>query len=128
LVIAEIVLTVLVIPIAILDSLLLPRTLQEYYHKSFETFRILDVLLLGIALPILALMIVAWVALLRGWRSGRLLYTIVWAAYVPILLLAGPGIQSPLYAIFDTASNLLGGIILGFLYFSGIRHFYRPKS
>lgn len=124
LVLIEIVLTFIVIAVSVFQTYLLPPVLQEFERQAAERFGLREIALLCLAVPVFILLIVTWIALFRGWRSGRLLYTVLWLAGLPLLLLAGPSVHSPLYSVVETASSVLGGIILGFLYFSEIRHLY----
>lgn len=123
-VVVEIFLTISVVFVGLAETPFLPPLLREFQNQAYASFRVTDFLLLAIALPLLVLMIVTWVALWRGWRGGRIMYTIVWISTVPILLLAGPSVRTPIHALVDTAASLVGGLILGFLYFSDIRRLY----
>jgi hypothetical protein len=129
LVAVEILLTIAVVVAGFAEVSFLPPLLREFRNQAYATFRITDLLLLVIALPMFVLMIVAWIALWRRWRSGRILYTIVWISCVPIILLAGPSASSAISNLLNSVATLVGGIVLGFLYFSDIRHLYeRPNS
>lgn len=126
LVAVEILLTIAVIVVALAEVPFLPPLLREFQNQAYASFKVTDLLLLAIALPLFVLMIVTWIALWRGWRGGRIMYTIVWISCVPVLLLSGPTAQSAIHTLIDAAASLMGGIILGFLYFSDIRRLYEP--
>jgi len=128
LVILEIVLTFIVAIVSILQTPLLPPALQEFERQASERFGVREVILLCVVVPVLVLLVVTWVALFRGWRRGRLLYTILWLTGIPLMLLSGPVVYSELYSLVEMASSVLGGIILGFLYFSDIRHLYEATE
>ena len=128
LVIVEILLTAFSGAVSFLQTPFLPPALQQFERESFSSFGIRELLLLCLAAPLLILSLIAWIALLRGWRSGRTLYTIVWLAVAPLMLLLGPRVASALLSTVDAATSVIGGIILGLLYFSDIRRLYEPPG
>lgn len=128
LVVIEILLTIAVVVVSFVEIPFLPPLLQEFQRQTLDTFGIKELALLCLAIPLFILVIVAWIALWRGWRSGRVLYTIVWLSTVPIYLLSGPSVQSAIHSIVDTATSFVGGIIIGFLYFSEIRQVYETPQ
>ena len=121
-------LTAFAISAYLLQTPFLPATLQQFERDSVSAFSVRDLFGLCISIPLLVLCIVAWVALLRGWRSGRRLYTITWIVSIPLALFGGPFVASALAATLESAASASGGVILGLLYFSDIRHFYEPPG
>ena len=121
-IIAEITLTASSIATQFLLVNLLPPELRVFdaqrsaRHNSGLTIipRILYIL-------VLILSIVSWVKLWRLDRDGRALYTTAWACSIPIIIPLGPFIHSGLGYAIDTTSSVVGGFILGILYFSDLR-------
>jgi hypothetical protein len=73
--------------------------------------------------------IVSWVALWRGWRSGRRLYTATWICSLPTYVIGTPHITGALTSIAELLSTLTAGLIFGLLYFTEIRaRFETPRS
>jgi hypothetical protein len=73
---------------------------------------------------LIILTIVSWVALWRGWRSGRRLYTALWICSLPTYAIGAPWITGALGSVAELLSGINGGMILGLLYFSEIRTRY----
>jgi purine-cytosine permease-like protein len=70
--------------------------------------------------------VVAWVGLLNLWRFARRLYLVGWAMWIPLLLLSGPSVMTSLGAMLSTVEAVVGGAIVGLVYFSDLsRHFER---
>lgn len=96
LVIVEMVLSILVIAVSFFQAPLLPPLLQQFEREGFDRFDIAEIVFLCLGIPLLILYVVAWAALLLGWRTGRMLYTMTWVAAIPALSLAGHSAQSAL--------------------------------
>ena len=129
LVLVEIILTVTLVTIGILGEPFLPTALQSYLQTRSDTpWSVRDWILLPIDLCIFALAVVAWVGLFRGWRCARRLYTGLWVASLPLLLFYGPVVASAVSRFLDTLAVLVGGLILGILYFSELRHCYAQPN
>ena len=125
LIVAEIVLVVLMVAAAFVEDRFLPPLLQQYQESiSSDEFSSTDILWLAVGIPALIVSIVAWIALWRGWRIGRRLYTIGWIAFLPVIAFTGPLVQTGAVSFIDTVSSLVGGVILGLLYFSDLRQQY----
>jgi len=72
--------------------------------------------------------VVAWIGLLNLWWFARRLYLGAWIAWMFLLLLSGPSVMTPLGTMFSSAEGVVGGAILGLVYFSELsRHFERPR-
>lgn len=70
--------------------------------------------------------LVAWVGLVNLWWFARRLYLFAWASWTLLVLLSGPTVLTPLAAMFSTGESIVGGAILGLVYFSELsRHFER---
>ena len=124
----EILLALFVVSVSFLQTPFLPATLQQFESEPSDSFGIADILCLCFGILLIIAAIISWVALLGGWRRGRMLYTATWVACAPFMLVAGPSVQSALLSTVDTAASLAGGVILGYLYFSDIRHFYEQPG
>lgn len=79
-----------------------------------------DVFLLGLA-PF------AWLALWRGHRLGRLLYTVLVTVSTALLAFEQPIATSGPGLLLVSAGTMVIGAILGLLYFSDLRFRYAPK-
>ena len=128
LVTVEILLCVIGMGLAFFDIHLLPPALQQFQREQVESASVIDIVTLCLAIPLLIFAIIGWVALFRGWRSGRMLRVILIVASVPIAFLQGPTVQSSLFSTIESLAALVGGVILGFLYYSDIRHLYEKPG
>jgi len=86
-----------------------------------------DWLLLPLDVALLALSVAAWVALWRGAKRGRFLYTILVFASIGLLPFDEPMASSGLTMLLLSAGTLVQGVILGTLYFSDLRHRGEPN-
>jgi hypothetical protein len=64
--------------------------------------------------------LVAWVGLLNHWWFARRLYLAAWISWFVLLLFSGPSVSTPLGAMFSTMEGVIGGAILGLVYFSDL--------
>ena len=62
--------------------------------------------------------VLAWIGLLYRIRSARELYAASWVGYLAFVALRGAGTPSATGTILDLLTGLLGGLILGLVYFS----------
>lgn len=125
LVLADIALTVALITVGVVGEPLLPAALQAYLDtQSSIPWNTGDWILATVDLSLFGLTVIAWIGLLRGRWWSRRLYTWLRAFSLPLLLFAGPYVDSALGQFLVTLVNLVGGIILGILYFSELRHRY----
>jgi len=128
-IVAEILLVALMLAAAFVEDRFLPPLLQQYQESiSSDELSSTDILWLAIGIPALIVSIVAWVALWRGWRIGRRLYTIAWVAFLPTIAFTGPLVQTGPVSCLDTLLSAIGGVILGLLYFSDLRQLYARNA
>ena len=129
LILCEVVMTGLAVLAAFLEEPHLPAELRQYLESPTASSRpIPDPAYLAILMAILLLVIVSWVALWRGWRSGRRLYTAVWICSLPGYAIAGPSVTGALGSLAEGLAMLTAGAILSLLYFSEIRVRYEAAK
>ena len=107
----------------------LPPELAEYVRSRFSgvwiwsaghLFRLM--LLATTALFAFA----SWIALASFWRFARGLYVFSWTLGMLIILFAGPSVRTSVSAMFREMNALVGGAIIGLVYFSELaRRFER---
>jgi len=105
----------------------LPDPLQRYIYPQALSFSGGPAfLLLMLWSMTVSCTVVAWVGLLNLWRFARRLYLVGWAMWVLLLLLSGPSVMTSLGAMLSTVEAVVGGAIVGLVYFSDLsRHFER---
>jgi hypothetical protein len=72
--------------------------------------------------------IVAWIGLLFYWPVARPLYLAAWGLQIGRMLVSGPSVTTPLGGAFDTLDALVGGALIGLVYFSGLSRRFAPQS
>lgn len=72
--------------------------------------------------------LVSWIGLLYLFREARGLYLGSWVAYMVLNLLRGPVVETPLGSVIQMLMTLVGGGILGMIYFSELRSKFRPLA
>jgi hypothetical protein len=101
----------------------LPPELAEYTRSRFSGTWIWNVghMFHLMMLATTALFAFAsWIALLSSWRLARGLYVFSWALGMLLVLSAGPSVRTSLSAMFQEMNGLVGGAIIGLVYFSGL--------
>jgi hypothetical protein len=122
LLVADIAITILAVPYALVDDRLLPPALQAYAAAQSEApLSLQETVLVTLALPLLALVLVAWIGLFRWWRVAPALYLTACVGAVAILLMGGPTVETALSTAADTSNSIISGMILGLVYFSELR-------
>ena len=107
----------------------LPPALAEYRHARFAGFSIASVSDL-IQLLLLATTVLcafaAWIGLVCYWRFARGLYLASWVIWILTILFSGPRVRTSVGAVFSVMSAVVGGVIIGLVYFSDLaRRFER---
>jgi hypothetical protein len=87
-----------------------------------------DTVLFALWVAIAATTVLAWIGLLNLLRPARMVYLASWCAYLLYLALTGPTVMTPFGSVLDTAMALVGGAILGLVYFSELRLRFRTLS
>ena len=72
--------------------------------------------------------VLSWVGLLYLLREARGLYVASWIGYVVLTLLRGPVLETALGSALSMLMALVGGVILGVVYFSELRSEFRPLT
>jgi len=122
LVLADVVLVTLTIVAELVFNRTLPRALRDYQlASSTPPWSLTDIALFGVWLIIAATTIVAWLGLLLHWKHGPALYAGAWALMLVLVLLSGPSVMTGPGAMLFTLESLIGGMILGLVYFSELR-------
>ena len=107
----------------------LPPSLAEYNHTRFTGFSISgagDVIQLLLLATTVLCAFAAWIGLVSYWRFARRLYLVSWATWILLILLSGPSVKPSVAAMFGEMSAMVGGVILGLVYFSDLaRRFER---
>ncbi|HEX8373293.1 MAG TPA: hypothetical protein VF585_10965 [Chthoniobacterales bacterium] len=125
LILVEIAVTSVLLGIGFFGEPFLPAPLQSYLDaQASAPLTSLDSLILPMDLLFLVLSVIAWVGLWRGWRRSRGLYTWLWIISLPLILAHGPDVASGVSQCLATTGTLVGGLIMGLLYFSELRHRY----
>lgn len=126
LIMLEISLIIIGVLIGFAEETLLPSPLQQYQEEvNTSGWSQHDWVFFTIGVPFLILLITSWIALWRGWSSGRRLYVAAWTAGLVANITGGPTITTPIAGTLDHAASLCAGVILGMLFFSDLRHKYR---
>ena len=104
-----------------------PPSLAEYTRlrvSSLPTPR--DVIPLALLAATVASAFVAWIGLVTFWRFARRLYLFSCATWLLHILVSGPRVTTSVGATFSMLNGLVGGVILGLVYFSDLaRRFER---
>ena len=108
----------------------LPALLQPFAGShSFEGTGLFGSLRVLLGATSVGCTLVAWVALPNLWWFGRRLYSIAWASWVLHALVGGASVLSGPGAMFTMLGSVVGGAILGLVYFSDLRRsFERPRT
>jgi len=107
----------------------LPSPLRDYLAKEGgATFQLYNVFLWALWVAVVVTTILAWIGLLNLARGARPLYLASWVGYLVLLLLRGPVVSAPAPFVFEMMTALVGGAILGMVYFSELGAKFRPLS
>lgn len=130
LIVAEVAIMVLSIAVEIIAEQFLPEPLRAWLEREVESpTTVADVVLLLVALPLLAAIVVSWVGLWRLWRPARWIYLLAVVAALLLEAVAGPWIYSGPGAALSTAQSLISGMIVALVYFTPLSAaFQRPAA
>jgi len=108
---------------------ILPAPLRAYLAAGGSAnFRLYDTLLLALWVAVVIMTALAWIGLLFLARAARPLYLASWVAYIVLLLLRGPVVSVSVSFALEMMTALVGGAILGMIYFSEFGVKFRPLS
>ena len=77
-----------------------------------------DIALTALWLAVNAATVLAWIGLLNLWRPARAIYFWTWVATLLLMPLESAWAFAPVGYMLDSAATLVGGAVLGLLYFS----------
>ena len=104
----------------------LPPSLAEYERTRFSISGPADVIQLFLLATTVLCAFAAWIGLVSYWRFARRLYLVSWAIWILLVLLSGPSVKPSVAAMFSEMNAMVGGAILGLVYFSDLaRRFER---
>ncbi len=70
----------------------------------------------------------AWIGLVSYWRSARRLYLVSFALWLFLILISGPSVMNPVAATIRVMNAMVGGVIIGLVYFSELSHRFERSS
>jgi hypothetical protein len=106
----------------------LPSALRAYLIDQSAASPFADTMLTSMWIIVAASTILAWIGLLNLIRAARALYLTSWAAYLILLLLRGSVVGTAASFAIQMMMALVGGAIIGVIYFSDLRARFRPLS
>jgi len=106
----------------------LPPGLAEYRHGRFAGFSITNVFHFLLLIITASFAFAAWIGLACFWRYGRSLYLASCVLSLLLTLLSGPKVLTSVGAMFRMSSALVGGAILGLVYFSDLARRFEGGS
>ena len=130
LVVADILLAFSIIGAELMFQWTLPAPLREYaVGRAWSPSNVWAAGGLMVWATTVSCTVVAWIGLLNYWRLARPLYLVAWGTWVLLALISGPSVLTPVGAMFDMLSSIVGGVIIGLVYFSDLaRSFEKPRE
>ena len=130
LVLADIGLAFTVIAVEMVLQGTLPPPLRDYVgSQTGGPAGLTSLVSLSMWATSIALTLVAWIGLLGLWPVARGLYLSAWIAWIGYLVVSGPAVMTQVGGALDTVEAVVGGAILGLVYFSDLaRVFDRGTS
>ena len=105
----------------------LPASLAEYRHNRFSGFAFSSLIHFSLLATTCLSAFAAWIALVNFWSFARRFYFVAMAFGILLTLSSGPSVVTSIGAMFRMMSAVVGGVILGLVYFSDLAHRYeRP--
>lgn len=105
-------------------SFMLPAPLLEEVIRP----NLADLVRLPWFIAIVLATVVSWIGLLNYWVPARILYLGAWAAWLVLVATAGPSVMTGPGAAIETLEHLVGGAIIGVVYFSDLRRRFDDDS
>lgn len=106
----------------------LPPALADYEHTRFSGFAFSNLIHFGLLAITTLCAFAAWISLASFWSFARRLYLVSLALDFLLILYSGPSVQTSVGAMFQVMCGVVGGAILGLVYFSDLaRRYERPR-
>lgn len=119
LVIADIALATLTIAAEFAFHRTLPEALRAYAWTQYVgNWNFTGVALFFLWIVLITATIISWIGLLLYWWPARAFYVGAWVAMLVMLLASGPSVLTAPGAALDTLEHVVGGILIGMMYFS----------
>jgi hypothetical protein len=118
LVVTDVVLVALTIAAEFALNWTLPEPLRGYEFGNLGIAGAMTLFPLWAAIVIATF--VSWIGLINFWRPSRVIYAGAWVAWVLLLIASGPSVMTAAGAAIETLEHLVGGAILGLVYFSDL--------
>ena len=99
----------------------LPPELAEYTHSRFSgswNWNVWHMFHLMLLATTALFAFASWIALVSFWWFARRLYVFSWVLGMLLILFAGPSVRTSVSSMFREMNALLGGAIIGLVYFS----------
>ena len=96
----------------------LPDSLRG--HASMPQLSLTEIALFPWWFAIVVATLVSWFGLLNYWWPSRILYVGAWLAWLVLVALSGPSVMTAAGAAIETLEHLVGGAIIGVVYFSDL--------
>lgn len=126
LILSDFVLGVLSVVTAFALEPFLPSSLRTYLAADGTTaVGLSESLLTGLLVAVVGGTVLAWAGLLNLIRVARPLYLGSWVGYMVYLLLSGPVVSTAVGYVVQMLMTLVGGAIVGVVYFSELRTRFR---
>ncbi len=126
LILSDFVLGVLSVVTAFALEPFLPSSLRAYLAAEGTTaVGLSESLLTGLWVAVVGGTVLAWAGLLNLIRVARPLYLGSWVGYMVYLLLSGPVVSTAVGYVVQMLMTLVGGAIVGVVYFSELRTRFR---
>jgi hypothetical protein len=107
-------------------SIAVNRALAELSPSPPASHASGDIALTALWMAVNAATVLAWIGILNLWRPARAIYFWTWVATLLLLPIESAWVFAPLGYMLDSAATLVGGALIGVLYFSDARaHFDR---
>jgi hypothetical protein len=107
----------------------LPASLRDYLVTDrAATSQLYYTILWALWIAVVVTTVLAWIGLLNLLGPARSLYLASWVGYFVLLLLRGPVAGASLSFVLEMMTALVGGAILGMIYFSELAAKFRPLS
>src|SRR5262249_16305695 len=126
LVVADVVLVMLTIAAEVVLTPALPEPLRHF--TGLPGWSLANFVRLTFWIGIALVTMVSWIGLLQYWWPARILYVGSWAAWIVLVLASGPSVTTAAGATIETIDHLVGGAIIGLVYFSDLQKRFEERE